>query len=231
MGNRKDGFGWVSPEKDVSCPDFNDVPTRVVQIDRIDQELKQRFEANSSIGTDATVLQKKKDDSVSPTNRRSAQYIPVAGVRKTGEVTALWVPKKRFGFLLVWDFMRAKTKGRLAILCIVICLLVVGAFVIPFFLEIKKTSADPNRGLKVNRAEESEMHRVEDEGSSSLGPVSDGGKHEEHPSLKNAADALVDGRLAEALGVYRRLARAFPDDESYALAAEILGREKRSESP
>ena len=46
------------------------------------------------------------------------------------------------------------------------------------------------------------------------------------PTLRDAADALVEGRLNDALEVYQKLMLAFPEDESFALAVEILSRRR-----
>ena len=62
--------------------------------------------------------------------------------------------------------------------------------------------------------------------SKEISTVSPLSEDESAVRLKDAVDALTQGRLDEALTVYRELSAAHPDNASFALTVQILGGEK-----
>ena len=156
----------------------------------------------------------------------SAEFIPPTCVRATGEITSVWANRPR-KFLALWkisslwlsvrfDRKRLVFIGALASLAATLLL-------VPLPRSQDLSTAEPATSRKPVRdsgqSPPSIRKNVLDREASRPSPVPS-----EKVTLQDAVEALISGRLDDAMEKYRQLHGIHPDDPSYDLAVELLER-------
>jgi len=156
----------------------------------------------------------------------SAEFIPPAGVRATGEITSVWADRPRklpalWKISSQWlsarfDRKRLVLIGALAVLAATLLLIP-----LPWSQDSPTTQPVTVREPVVDNPQlpPSIKKKVLDNDASRSSPVPI-----EQVTLQDAVEALIGGRLDEAREKYRQLHGIHPDDPSYALAVELLER-------
>jgi hypothetical protein len=177
-----------------------------------------------------------------------ARFVPKSGMREAGEATSIWAPKKWFGRVELKNKNACYKKPTrrpsvFRISALLITTIAVGLY------------AFANRnvdGGSLSRSQSPEVLHRDEVGSFSspplravrilvtkppptpLVPLSKTDRLETSlvpPRLVDAVDAILEGRLKEAEQIYLRLAQAYPDERSYAIAADILKRTQGRSTP
>jgi hypothetical protein len=161
---------------------------------------------------DGTVIGRR----VSPEASRkvTAEFVPACGARATGEITSMWRPRHP-ARVLATTWIRAilavpVRRRRTLLMASGIPLLCLAFWPQP-------GPADPAETAQV-------VHSATPPAAPEV-TVSDAGAGAEIGAPpRDAADALVEGRLDDALQHYSSLARRYPEEPAYGAAARILSR-------
>jgi hypothetical protein len=177
--------------------------------------------------------------------RRSAEFVPEAGLRKTGESTLPWKERsaldlssivKRIRHRLSWlPGSRLVLVGSLVLFLVLVALLGCLFLGLPLHgaappagallptVDSGSSAPEPRSGAGSPEAGEPREPK-EMAGSGSLGSGEEQGDQSGFGQvrLRDAADAIAEGRLHQALSLYRQLAAREPQDPSYLLSVRIL---------
>ncbi len=172
-----------------------------------------------------------------PTHRRSAEFIPKEGIRKTGELTMVWQESRakddlekngeKIGKMLRFG------RGRLRFVLIGAVLPLMSVVCVLLFGGESKSHRDGRAESAMHKENQTPPTTVVESPRREPLTVPQSGTTDPQtaPSrLRDAADALLEGRLDEALVHYRALAAASPEDPSFALAVKILVRGREGAS-
>ncbi|MCP4606156.1 MAG: hypothetical protein GY847_37525 [Proteobacteria bacterium] len=252
MSDKQNDEGWVNrPTAPLADNIDGDQPTRIAPCDLLAKEamlLKQEREAKAS---EATVIKKHFDSTDKGPQYHNAEFVPPSGQRRIGEVTIPWSKRDRLDVEQLLKKMASLGKGirhhrRLLFLIAFMSAAAIATIGFAGNGGVFKKAG----GESLGRAESSILPAVEvgtesidhpgdnivkadnDRAIPSTQPMREmedipSVSDENRPKLKSAADALIEGRLDEALAIYRQLKILFPDNESYALAVDILQRSKK----
>ncbi len=156
----------------------------------------------------------------------SAEFIPPNGARATGEITSVWTDRPR-RLPALWETSRqwlsARFDPKRLALIGVLASLAATLLLVP----LPRSQGSPPMQPVTDRKPVSDSAQlppsirknVLDHEASRSSPVP-----LEKVTLQDAVEALISGRLDEAMEKYRQLHGIHPDDPSYGLAVELLER-------
>lgn len=174
---------------------------------------------------DATVIGKPPQGKKSVASA-SAEFIPPAGVRATGEITSVWADRPR-KLPALWrissQWLSARFDRKRLVLIGALAVLAATLLLIPLPRSQDSSATQPvtDRKPAINNAQlpPSIKRKVLDVDASRSSPIPI-----EQVTLQDAVEALIGGRLGEAREKYKQLHGIHPDDPSYDLAVELLER-------
>jgi hypothetical protein len=174
---------------------------------------------------DATVIARPLSNK-NPVDSASAEFIPPNGARATGEITSVWADRPR-RLPALWQTLRqwlsARFDRKRLVLIGALTVLAATLLLIPLPRSQDSPTTQPvtDRKPVPDNAQlpPSIRKNVLDSDASRSSPVPI-----EQVTLQDAVEALIGGRLDEAMEKYRQLHGIHPDDPSYGLAVKLLER-------
>ncbi len=233
MNNRNPSCGWT--QKSGSCladQVADDQLTRIVMVNPDTGEICPFEKGQDANNLEATLVRSGTKQEPSSGRGRSSEFIPFKGHVSTSEMTTLWSSPKRFDVVALFNrlsssFRTMSTNQRFVVyFCAAVLLASGGGTAIGF-------AGSNNSAQKVTTELQSNPTTAKKKNPKHLSQLTNPGRQsnrERAPRfgsasgirLKEAADALIEGRLDEALYLYQQLETAFPNDPSYPLAVHIL---------